>query len=148
MGWCRVHPQTPSRGSLALLSATFLSTAEMDWGRVVRPRGLCRPLDEKQELPTRKPRRRSGKEANLRTRPFLTNPELLRHCKGLGSQMHLFSDIPDLWNPPKSLAARRNCSPRIPGGFTLLTVLTRRAAKGLGQSLERPCKWSAALPAV
>ena len=29
-----------------------------------------------------------------------------------------------------------------------LTVLSRRSAAGLGRSLERPCKWSAALSAV
>ena len=29
-----------------------------------------------------------------------------------------------------------------------LTVLSRRSAGGLGRSLERPCKWSAALSAV
>ena len=29
-----------------------------------------------------------------------------------------------------------------------LTVLTGRSAGGLGRSLERPCKWSAALSAV
>ena len=53
-----------------------------------------------------------------------------------------------LRNGKRSIAWLSHYSPRIPGGFTLLTVLTGRSAGGLGRSLERPCKWSAALSAV
>ena len=52
----RVHPPNPPQGGLScsLLPAarhtndynTQETTAEMDWHRVVGPRGLCRPLDE------------------------------------------------------------------------------------------------------
>ena len=60
------HPQPPSRGvSCSLLPLAIRrindhmsqqTTAEMDWCRVVGPRGLCRPLDEKQALPTNNPK--------------------------------------------------------------------------------------------
>ena len=39
----------------------------------------------------------------------------------------------------------KEVSPRIPEAFNSFTVLTGRLAGGLGRSLERPCKWSAAL---
>ena len=47
----------------------------------------------------------------------------------------------------KSFAGRPHYSPRVPGLHSL-TVLSVHSAGGLGRSLERPCKWSAALSAV
>ena len=55
----RVHPPNPPQGGLSCSLLPFAvqnisdqisqqSTTEMGWCRVVGPRGLCRPLDEKQ----------------------------------------------------------------------------------------------------
>ena len=48
----------------------------------------------------------------------------------------------------RQFAGRRDYSPRLPGGFTLPHRADGGSAGGLGRSLERPCKWSAALSAV
>ena len=51
-------------------------------------------------------------------------------------------------NGKEVIRGRCHYSPRIPGGFTLPHRLVETLGRGLGRSLERPCKWSAALSAV
>ena len=98
----------------------------MDWCRVVGCRGLCRPLEG---------HGRAGGEGARAGRVF-----------------GVWSVFAGKWEVPTtaetSCAGRRHYSPRLPGGFTLPHRSDGTLGRGLGRSLERPCKWSAALSAV
>ena len=70
----KVHPPNPPQGGLSCSLLPFAvqylsnqisqqSTTEMDWCRVVGPRGLCRPLDEKQ-VSNKQPGPRATRRAN------------------------------------------------------------------------------------
>ena len=144
----------------------------MDYCRVVGPRGLCRPLDEKQGFPTNtsplapfKGCSKAGQRATFRVSGQGQGKE--RRKVGREKQAHRHRPLrPQTW--PKSCGAHLyNHSGTSPGlrpavrrsrdivpvyreALPSLTVLSRRSAGGLSRSrsLERPCKWSAALLAV
>ena len=141
----KVHPPTPLKWGLSCSLLPFAALqklcvsqqngAEMDYCRVVGPRGLCRPLDEKQGFPT--------------------NTSPLAPCQGCSKAEQSRTTFREEAGGP---LPRRTWGPslgkRVTSGLVYrealpsLTVLTRRSAGGLGRSFERPCKWSAALSAV
>ena len=116
----------------------------MDWCRVVGPRGLCRPLDEKQ-VSNKQPGPRAlsgqgragqGRAGAGQERPDPQHPRCLEFAS-LGPQTPLevplqtpqkstdhangggFGVLLYCLTAKKSFAGRRHYSPRVPGGFTL-----------------------------
>ena len=165
------------------MSVSQQNGAEVDYCRVVGPRGLCRPLDEKQGLPTNispfAPARFARKQGKGRPGPAggvapSDPPRKLRLLAEAlevedqeggnwqGRPIGQAQEAPGPWNLPapwvwgssllpnskRSIAWLGHYSPRKREALPSLTVVTRRSAGGLGRSLERPCKWSAALSAV
>ena len=97
----------------------------MGWCRVVGPRGLCRPLDEKQatnkQLGPRALSRLQGRAGQGRGTP----PKSTDDTNGRGFGVLLYC-----LTATKSFAGRRHYSPRIPGGFTLPHRLVETLGRG------------------
>ena len=109
----------------SLRSSTLQTTAEMDWCRVVGPRGLCRPLDEKQGFPTKNPPLGPCKSRSKCNHPCPGRDRCpLRQATG--------------WRPYCVRRSRVISFPAYRETLPSFTVLLRPSAWGLGRSLERP----------
>ena len=132
-------PQTPVKGGV--LALCFLSQQSTTDG-LVSGCGSSRPVPAARRK-ARVPNKQPGPRALSGLLEVLTPTRRGRAGQGRAGP---WNSPP--WYPPRPPKKHRPPYRSIAELLPSLTVLTGRSAGGLGRSLERPCKWSAALSAV